>query len=304
MNNFHLPEISATNQDERNGSFAIEPLHRGFGVTIGNSLRRVLLSSLGGAAVTAFSVKGAAHEFTTVEGVKEDLVTVTLNLKKLHFKVYADEPQVLKIKKKGKGVVTAADIESNSDVEVVNTDQVIATVDDDKTTFEMELRVEKGRGYSSVDERSDELPVEMIGIDASFSPVERVRYKTENTRVGQITDLDKLILDIETDGTIAPEDALNQAAAILVNHFNIIAGGSELVASKEEDTEETETEDLAISIADMELSQRTLNALEKNEITTVKQLASMSESELKDLKGFGSKALEEVVAKLKELELK
>lgn len=304
MNNFHLPEISATNQDERNGSFAIEPLHRGFGVTIGNSLRRVLLSSLGGAAVTAFSVKGAAHEFTTVEGVKEDLVTVTLNLKKLHFKVYADEPQVLKIKKKGKGVVTAADIESNSDVEVVNTDQVIATVDDDKTTFEMELRVEKGRGYSSVDERSDELPVEMIGIDASFSPVERVRYKTENTRVGQITDLDKLMLDIETDGTIAPEDALNQAAAILVNHFNIIAGGSELVASKEEDTEETETEDLAISIADMELSQRTLNALEKNEITTVKQLASMSESELKDLKGFGSKALEEVVAKLKELELK
>ena len=303
MNNFHLPEISILNEDERSGSFAIEPLHRGFGVTIGNSLRRVLLSSLGGSAVTAFSIKGASHEFTTVDGVKEDVVSITLNLKRLNFKVFSDEPQILKIKKKGKGVVTAADIEESNDVEVVNKDQVIATLDSDKTSFEMELQVEKGRGYSPVDERDENLNVDMIAIDASFSPVERVRYKTENTRVGQITDLDKLILDIETDGSIPAQDALKQAASILVNHFNIIAGGEvESEAETEEDT--VGTEDLEISIADMELSQRTLNALEKNDITTVKQLASMSETELKDLKGFGSKALDEVVGKLKELELK
>ncbi len=303
MNNFHLPEISILNEDERSGSFAIDPLHRGFGVTIGNSLRRVLLSSLGGSAVTAFSIKGASHEFTTVDGVKEDVVSITLNLKRLNFKVFSDEPQILKIKKKGKGVVTAADIEESNDVEVVNKDQVIATLDSDKTSFEMELQVEKGRGYSPVDERDENLNVDMIAIDASFSPVERVRYKTENTRVGQITDLDKLILDIETDGSIPAQDALKQAASILVNHFNIIAGGEvESEAETEEDT--VGTEDLEISIADMELSQRTLNALEKNDITTVKQLASMSETELKDLKGFGSKALDEVVGKLKELELK
>lgn len=302
MHNIQLPEITTISEDGRKGSFAIEPLHRGFGVTIGNSLRRVLLSSLGGAAVTAFSVEGASHEFTSLDGVKEDVVTITLNLKRLRFRLYSDGPVTVTLKKKGKGPVTAADITTTSDVEIANPDQLIATLDSDKSKLEMTLQIEKGRGYVPVDERGGQSTVGMIGLDALFSPVERVRYKVENTRVAQITDLDKLIIDIETDGTIMPQDALRQAATILVNQFNTIAGGSAVVSDDTEPVEESD--ELNISVADLELSQRTQNALEKNEITTVKQLAAMSESELKNLKGFGTKAFDEVMAKLKELELK
>ncbi|MEX0919707.1 MAG: DNA-directed RNA polymerase subunit alpha, partial [Candidatus Saccharimonadales bacterium] len=297
----HLPEIKIIDESDNVGEYAVEPLHRGFGVTIGNSLRRVLLSSLGGAAATAFSVEGATHEFTTLEGVREDAVMISLNLKRIKFKVYSDEPQTLTLSKKGKGPVTAGDFEGSSDVEIVNPDQLIANLDNDKAKLAMTLQVEKGRGYQTVDEQTQQLSVGMIGLDALFSPIKKVRYKVENTRVGQVTDLDKLIISIETDNSIAPREALEQAATILVNQFNTIAGGNTV---EEIEEVEEEVEDLNISVADLEFSQRTFNALEKNGIVSLKQLAAMSEAELKSLKGFGAKALDEVVAKLKELELK
>ncbi len=297
----HLPDITTSDESSTSGTFVVEPLHRGYGVTLGNSLRRVLLSSLGGGAVTAFSVEGASHEFTSLDGVKEDVVQITLNLKQLRFRVYSDEPQTITLKKKGKGQVTGEDISTTADVEVANPEQVIATLDDDKTELSMTLQVEKGRGYVAVDERNEQLPVGMIAIDALFSPIERVRYKVENTRVGQITDLDQLTVDIVTDGTITPRQAMQQAAAILVNQFNVLAG-SEAIENVE--SAEEESDELAVSLDDLDLSSRTANALQKNDITTVKDLARLSETELKNLKGFGDKAHEEVMSKLKELELK
>lgn len=302
MQTIHLPNITTKSEEGNAATFEITPLHRGYGVTLGNSLRRVLLSSLSGGAVTAFGIDNVSHEFTAVDGVKEDAVQITLNLKKLRFKIYSDEPQTLELKKKGKGAVTADDITTNSDVEVVNTDQVIATLDNDKVNLKMTLRVEKGRGYITVDEYDSQLPVGMIAIDALFSPIERVRYKVENTRVGQVTDLDKLTIEIVTDGTTSPRDALTHASTVLLNQFSVIAGGElPTVSVPEPDSSDDE---LSIGIDELSLSSRTSNALARNDITTLKQLASMSEAELKNLKGFGSKAQEEVVAKLKELELK
>jgi len=304
MQAIYTPDITTTNSEGNTASFEIAPLHRGFGVTLGNSLRRVLLSSLGGASVTAFRIEGASHEFTAIDGVREDAVQIMLNLKQLSFRVFSDEPQTLVLNKKGKGEVTAADIAETGDVEVTNPEQVIATLDDDKTQLKMEIRVEKGRGYVLVDDRSDHLPVGMIAVDALFSPVKKVRYKIGNTRVGQITDLDKLSVEIETDGSIDPRDALAQAATILSNQFSVIAGGDTVIEPAEEEPAEAAEDELNISIDELNLSSRTANALTKNEITTLSQLAKLSESELKGLQGFGNKAFEEVIAKLEELELK
>lgn len=302
MQTIHLPNITTKSEEDNSAVFEIAPLHRGYGVTLGNSLRRVLLSSLSGGAVTAFGIEGVDHEFTAVDGIKEDAIQIIINLKQIRFKIYSDEPQTLELKKKGKGQVTAADIATNADVEIANPDQVIATLDNDKTTLKMTLRVEKGRGYITVDEYEHQLPVGMIAIDALFSPIERVRYRVENTRVEQVTDLDKLTIEIFTDGTMTPKEALSQAATVLMNQFSIIAGGELPTAGiPQEDTDEDE---LNIGIDELSLSSRTSNALARNDITTLKQLASMSENELKGLKGFGSKAQEEVIAKLKELELK
>lgn len=203
----------------------IEPLHHGYGTTVGNALRRVLLSSLPGAAVTAMKIKGVQHEFSAANGVKEDVLDIMLNLKKLRMRVHADEPVVLKLVKKGTGDVTAADIEKNADVEIINTDLVIATVTDDKAAFEMEITVSKGRGYLPTEER-EEAPTEIgvIAVDALFSPVRSVGLKVENTRVGEITNYDKLLMTIATDGTITPQEAVEQATKILLNHFTWIQG--------------------------------------------------------------------------------
>lgn len=301
MHNIHIPEVTVRDEEASAATFVVEPLQRGYGITLGNAMRRVLMSSLSGAAVTAFGVEGASHEFTTLEGVKEDVVQITLNLKRLNFRVYSDDPQTLTLKAQGKGEVTAGDITTNADVEVVNPDHVLATLDSDKAELNMTLLVEKGRGYLAVDERAEQLPVGMIAIDALFAPIERVRYKVENTRVDQLTDLDKLVLDIETDNSISPQEAMEQAASILVNQFSVLAGGSQAAAAP--DTENVEDE-LAISLEDMDLSSRTTNALQKNNITTVRDLTSLSDNELKSLKGFGDKAYEEVNTKLKELELR
>jgi DNA-directed RNA polymerase subunit alpha len=306
----HTPGIvKVDDNSDNNATFAIEPLHTGYGMTLGNSLRRVLLSSIAGAAVTSFKIEGATHEFTTVPGVKEDVVDIMLNLKGVRFKVFSDEVQTLRIVKKGKGTVTAKDIETNADVEVVNPEQVIATIDDSKSNFVMDLTVEIGRGYRPIEEGAKLKASDMIAIDAIFSPVQRVRYKVENTRVGQMTDLDKLILTIETDGSISPRDAFEEAAAILVNQYTALAGQTRVEASAplgSEPEEEAAAEDateLMTPIEDLNLSARTTNALVNNEIHTLKDLFSLSDAELRDLKGFGAKALDEVKDKMAELEI-
>lgn len=308
--NIYTPGVvSVQDHSTTSATFAIEPLHTGYGMTLGNSLRRVLLSSIAGAAVTAFRVEGATHEFTTVPGVKEDIVDIMLALKGIRFKVYSSEPQTLTIGKKGKGPVTAGDITVNADVEVVNKDHVIAHIDDTKSSLNIELTVETGRGYRPVDETAHRKSSDMIAVDAIFSPVQRVRYKVENTRVGQMTDLDKLIIVIDTDGTITPKDAFEEAAAILVNQYTALAGQTRVEATASLGSEQAAEEvsedsaELLTPIEDLNLSARTTNALINNDIHTLKDLLSLGDTELRDLKGFGAKALDEVKDKMAELEI-
>lgn len=304
---------SVTDHGANSATFAIEPLHPGYGMTLGNSLRRVLLSSIAGAAVTGFRINGISHEFTTVKGVKEDVVAIMLNLKNIRFKVFSDEPQTLRLTKKGKGVVKAKDIETNADVEVVNPDQAICTIDDDKANVSMEITVETGRGYRALDETGSGRTIsDMIMLDALFTPVLRVRYKVENTRVGQRTDLDRLLLTVDTDGSITPRDAFEEAAAILVSQYSALAGQTRVEATPSPraeggeagiESDGEEPAELMTSIEDLNLSARTTNALINNDIHTIKDLLSLSEAELRDLKGFGNKALDEVKEKMAELEL-
>jgi DNA-directed RNA polymerase subunit alpha len=310
----HTPSLAKVDDHSPvSATFVIEPLHPGYGMTLGNSLRRVLLSSVAGAAVTGFRITGVSHEFTTVKGVQEDVVAIMLNLKGLRFRVFSDEPQILTITKKGKGAVTGKDIQTNADVEVVNPEHRIANVDDDKTTFQMEITVETGRGYRALDEQGAGRKIsDMIMLDALFTPVLRVRYKVENTRVGQMTDLDRLLITVDTDGSITPRDAFEEAAAILVNQYTALAGQTKVEAASPMTTSDTEAvaasegeepAELMTSIEDLNLSARTTNALVNNDIHTIRDLLSLSEAELRDLKGFGNKALDEVKEKMAELEL-
>lgn len=309
----HVPGVVKTEDHGKNQStFVIEPLHSGYGMTLGNSLRRVLLSSIAGAAVTAFKVDGASHEFTTLPGVKEDIVEIILNLKGVRFRVFSDDPQTIRLSKKGSGPVTAKDIETNADVEVVNKDHVIAHIDGASASLNMDIVVEKGRGYRAVDESSSKKVIsDMIAIDSIFSPVLRVRYRVENTRVGQMTDLDKLLITVETDGTINPREAFEEASAILVNQYTALAGqttveqGAPLSSVDDPAVESAVSDDapaLMTSIEDLNLSARTTNALVNNDIHTLKDLFALSDIELKELKGFGSKALDEVKEKMAEME--
>ncbi len=297
-----LPELKPTQEEGNKATFVVEPLHPGYGMTLGNSLRRVILSSLGGAAVTAVKIDSVAHEFSTIEGVKEDVVEIILNLKKLRFRVFSDEPQYLVLAVSRKGEITAADIKTTADVEIVNPDQVIATLDNAKTKLGMEIKVEKGRGYVPVENReAEKLEVGMIAVDALYSPVQRVRYSVENTRVGQMTDLDRLIMEIETDGTITPHEAIHQAAEILVEHFRVLAG---IAAEGEVASAPNGAVDLSsskINIEEINFSPRTTNALINNDIKSVQDLLKLSDTELRELKGFGSKAYEEVKEKIIEL---
>lgn len=286
-------------------TFDIEPLHAGYGNTLGNSLRRVLLSSIEGAAVVAFRIEGASHEFTTVAGVKEDVIDIMLNIKNIKFKAFTDEPIELRLEKKGAGPVLAGDIKTTADVEVINKDQLICTIDDPKKSVMIDLVVETGRGYQTIEKSSTtRLHSDMVAVDAIFSPVLRVRYKVASTRVGQETNLDKLLLTIETDGSITPKEAFEQAAAILVNQYTALSGSTVVEAAPAlgKDDEEEESE-LNTPIEELNLTARTANALVNNEIRTVHDLVTLSEQDLKELKGFGSKALDEVNDKLAELEL-
>ena len=298
---------------ENSAEFVIRPLYYGYGNTLGNSLRRVLLSSIKGAAITSFSIEGSTHEFTAIPGIREDVVDIMLNLKNVRIKSHSDTPVELTLEIKGKDQsekavdkrVVAGDIKTTDDIEIVNKNQVICHIDDPNYTLKMHLIVETGRGYLSIEKSSaDRVHSDMIALDAVFTPVLRVRYKVENTRVGQDTNLQQLTLTVDTDGTITPEEAFEEAAAILVNQYTALAGGTTVDSAPAPGSSEVEDEPgLMMPIEELALSARTANALMNNGIKTVRDLVMLSDSDLKDLKGFGTKALDEVKEKLTELNI-
>ncbi|MBR3233210.1 DNA-directed RNA polymerase subunit alpha [Candidatus Saccharibacteria bacterium] len=302
INDAKLAEVNEIG--ENSAEFVIRPLYYGYGNTLGNSLRRVLLSSIKGAAITSFSIEGASHEFTAVPGIREDVVDIMLNLKNIRFKCHTDSPveATLEIKgsdqseKDGDKRVTAADIKLPADLELGNPNQVICHIDDPKFTLKMRFMIETGRGYLTIDESGkDRIYSDMIALDAVFTPVLRVRYKVENTRVGRDTNLQQLTLTIDTDGTITPKEAFEEAAAILVNQYQALAGGTTVESAPVPGNQTTENEsELTRPIEELGLSARTANALTNNGIKNLSQLVGLSDAQLKDLKGFGAKALEEV----------
>ncbi len=296
---------------ENSAEFVIKPLYYGYGNTLGNSLRRVLLSSVKGAAITAFSVEGVSHEYTAIPGVREDVVDIMLNLKNIRFKCHTDAPVELSLEIKGSEQsekdgdkrVVAGDIKLPSEVEISNPNQTICHIDDPKYVLKMHFIVEAGRGYLTIERSSEErVHGDMIAVDAVFTPVLRVRYKVENTRVGQDTNLQQLALTIDTDGTITPKEAFEEAAAILVNQFTALAGGKKVESTPAPGANKDDDDSgLMLPIEELELSARTANALLNNDIRTIRDLVTLSETDMKDLKGFGQKALDEVKEKLTEL---
>lgn len=284
--------------------FVAEPFETGFGHTVGNSLRRVLLSSLEGAAITSVKIDGAMHEFTTVEGVVEDVTDIVLNLKKIKFKAHSRDPQTLLLSVTKEGLVTAGDIQLNQNIELVNPTQVICTLDK-KKKLEMELEVKVGRGFCPGDEnKKPDQPIGVIAIDSLFSPVSRVRYSVEAARVGQRTDYDKLNVEIWTDGRISPDDALTQASAILQHHLDVFVGYDKNAVEFEEEIRPQDDEKaklrklLNMSVNEIELSVRAANCLNNANITTVGQLAMKTEQEMLKYRNFGKKSLNEIKEKL------
>jgi DNA-directed RNA polymerase subunit alpha len=285
------------------GKFVVEPLERGYGNTLGNSLRRILLSSLPGAAVTSIQIDGVLHEFSTIEGVVEDVASVIMNVKKLALKIYSDEEKVIEIDVKGDGQVTAADITHDSDVEILNPDLYIATIGKNGH-LRMRMYAQRGRGYTPADQnKREDLPIGVIPIDSIYTPVSRVNFQVENTRVGQMTNFDKLSLDVWTDGSIGPKEAISLGAKILTEHLNIFVGmtdeaqTAEIMVEKEEDQKEKVLE---MTIEELDLS---YNCIKRAGINTVLELANKSEDDMMKVRNLGRKSLEEVRAKLDELGL-
>lgn len=298
----HLPEIETISEEKTRATFAISPLYQGYGMTLGNSLRRVILSSLPGSAVTAVKIDGVAHEFSTIPHVKEDVIELILNLKQLRVKLHSDE-EFISLSASGAGEVKAGDIKGNANVEIANSELHIATLDSKQAKLDIEIKVEKGRGFVPVEKREGEkLGVGMIAVDALYAPIKKVRYNVEPTRVGQMTDLDRLVIEIETDGTISPREALEQASEVLVDHF-LVVSGKDSVARKENGEEKKEGDNAAakILIEEVNLSPRTTNALLNNELKTIEDILRLKDSELRQLKGFGAKAYDEIKDKLAEL---
>ena len=295
-------KITIISEDKNKGVFSIEPLPTNFGHTIGNSLKRILLTSLKGAVITQVKVSGADHQFSTIPGVKEDIVEVTLNLKRIRFKVYGDNPIVLNINKKGPGEVTAADIELNSEVEVLNKDQHIATLADKNTNLKMELIIESGTGYSPMEERQSS-KIGVIVLDAEFSPVKSVSYTVEPARFGKDINLDNLILSVETDGSIKPSEAVKKSADLLKEFAIKIYEWVMPVQEQEVENSSTVNEKRVmtekISVDELPLPTRTINALKKQGIETLDQLAEKSDEELADIKNLGEKSVEEIKKLLK-----
>jgi DNA-directed RNA polymerase, alpha subunit len=300
-------EIAEISNDKKFGRFICEPLERGYGTTLGNSLRRIMLSSLPGTAVSQVRIDGVLHEFSSIEGVKEDVTEIIMNIKSLSIKNTGpiNETKTAIIDFEGEGVVTAADIKCDPDIEIINKDQVIATLS--KGKLYIELTIQNGRGYVSSDKNKDEeLPIGVIAIDSLYTPVERVNLLVENTRVGQITDYDKLILDVYTNGALAPDEAVSLAAKVLSEHLNFFinlsenAKSAEVMVEKEEDDKEKALE---MNIDELELSVRSYNCLKRAGINTVEELCNKTPEDMMKVRNLGRKSLEEVLAKLKELGL-
>ncbi|MED4534573.1 DNA-directed RNA polymerase subunit alpha [Metabacillus fastidiosus] len=299
-------ETVEISEDTKYGKFVVEPLERGYGTTLGNSLRRILLSSLPGAAVTSIQIDGVLHEFSTIEGVVEDVTTIILNIKKLALKIYSDEEKTLELDVQGEGVITASDITHDSDVEILNPDLHIATLAKN-ASFRMRLTARRGRGYTPADSnKREDQPIGVIPIDSIYTPVARVSYQVENTRVGQVANYDKLTLDVWTDGSTGPKEAIALGSKILTEHLNIFVGltdeaqHAEIMVEKEEDQKEKVLE---MTIEELDLSVRSYNCLKRAGINTVQELAHKTEEDMMKVRNLGRKSLEEVKAKLEELGL-
>jgi DNA-directed RNA polymerase subunit alpha len=305
--NLVLPKIEIEAISERYGRFVIGPLESGYGVTVGNSLRRVLLSSLPGAAITSVRVDGVSHEFSPIEGAKEDTMTLLLNLKQVRMKVQGEEPVRLRLEVEGEGIVTAADIECPSEVEIVNPELHLLTLDSKDSRIEMEMLADRGRGYSPGEERG-ELAIGQLPVDAVFSPIRKIAFAVDRVRIGEITDFDQLQLDIWTDGTISPEESLSTAAQILSKHFSLVSNVGKALA---EEAEEEEEEGIParvyeMPIEDLDLSVRAFNCLKRAGITKVGAVLEKLEKgddEILAIRNFGRKSLDELKEALKEKDL-
>ena len=301
------PTISKTvSEDGTYGKFVVEPLERGYGITLGNSMRRILLSLLPGAAVTSIKIDGILHEFSTIPGVKEDVTEIILNLKKLALRLSGDDSKRVIINAVGPKEVTAADIIGDSELEIFNPELHIATLEENATLV-MEINLARGRGYVSAEQnKAESTPISVIPVDSIFTPVRRVNYTVENTRVGQVTDFDRLILEIWTDGSISPEEGVSIGAKIMQEHLNLFvklddaADDLEIMVEKEEDQKEKALE---MTIEELELSVRSFNCLKRASINTVEELTARTEEEMMKVRNLGKKSLDEVKAKLAELGL-
>ena len=303
-------EIAEISEDKKYGKFVVEPLERGYGTTLGNSLRRIMLSSLPGAAVSQVKIDGVLHEFSSIPGVKEDVTEIIMNVKSLAIRNTSDseEAKVAYIDFEGEGIVTAAEIQCDPDIEILNPDVVIAHLNGGADSkLYMELTITKGRGYVSADKnKNDELPIGVIAVDSIYTPVERVNLTVENTRVGQNTNYDKLTLDVFTNGTLAPDEAVSLAAKVLSEHLSLFIDLSENAKSAEimVETESDEKEKvLEMNIDELELSVRSYNCLKRAGINTVEELCNRTSEDMMKVRNLGRKSLEEVLAKLKELGL-
>lgn len=301
-----LPKIESEASARNYGRFIIGPLESGYGITLGNALRRVLHRSLPGAAVTSIRISDVHHEFSEIAGVKEDTTRLILQIKQLRLKMYSEEPARLRLEVKGEGTVVAGDIQAPPEVEIVNPDLYLFTVDSDDARIEIEMTVETGRGYSPAEERSH-LPIGELPVDAIFSPVRKVNYTVERARVGQMTDYDRLIMEIWTDGTIRPNEVLSQAAQILVTHLRLVAGiGEEVEPVEPEEVEEEEgipREIYETPIEQLDLSVRVFNSLKRTGITSVGEVLEMlerGEEAMLTIRNFGEKSLQELKEKLDE----
>ena len=303
-------EVAEISEDKRYGKFVVEPLERGYGITLGNSLRRIMLASLPGAAVSQVKIDGVLHEFSSIPGVKEDVTEIIMNLKSLAIKNSCETDEVKKaiIYFEGEGVERASDIQVDQDIEIMNPDQVIATLNGGKDSkLYMEIMITKGRGYISAEKnKSEDLPIGVIAVDSIYTPVERVNVTVENTRVGQITDYDKLTLDVYTNATLAPDEAVSLAAKVLSEHLKLFinlsenAKNAEVMIEKEDDEKEKVLE---MSIDELELSVRSYNCLKRAGINTVEELTNKTSEDMMKVRNLGRKSLDEVLAKLKELGL-
>lgn len=307
LTNMVTPKIEREAEARNYGKFVISPLERGYGTTLGNALRRVLLSSLEGAAVTSIRIADVQHEFTDIPGVREDVLRVMLQIKQLRIKIYEVDTAQLHLEVRGSGVVTAGDIITPPEVEIMNPDLYLFTVDDDNAHLEIEMNVERGRGYSPVDDRIGRLPIGELPVDAIYSPVQRVNWDIGYARVGQSTNFDRLVMEVWTDGTIGPEQALSASAKIIIEHMRHLAGISEeslsAIALEEEETSRLTSEMIETPIENLDLSVRVFNSLKRTGITTVGEVLELLEKgdeAVMSIRNFGEKSLQELRQKMQE----